>query len=64
MELQQIVHSVDVRIHHRIWDAQKHLLQTLDKAIQTFIESIVITLTIQGNVKNISNMNFTQLGIH
>ena len=64
MELQQIVHSVDVRIHHRIWDAQKHLLQTFDKAIQTFIESIVISLTIQGNVKNISNMNFTQLGIH
>ena len=47
MELQQILHSVDVRIHHRIWDAQKHLLKTLDKAIQKFIESIVISLTIQ-----------------
>ena len=47
MELQQIVHSVDVRIHHKIWDAQKHLLKTLDKAIQKFIESIVISLTIQ-----------------
>ena len=47
MELQQIVHSVDVRIHQRIWDAQKHLLQTLDKAIQKFIESIVISLTFQ-----------------
>ena len=46
LELQQIVHSVDVRIHHRIWDAQKYLLQTLDKAIQKFIESIVISLTI------------------
>ena len=47
MELQQIVHSIDVRIHHRILDAQNHLLQTLDKAIQKFIESIVISLTIQ-----------------
>ena len=47
MELQQIVHSVDVRIHHRIWDAQKHLLQTLDKAIQKFIESIAISPTIE-----------------
>ena len=47
MELQQIVHSVDVRIHHRFWDAQKHLFQTLDEAIQGFIESIVISLTIQ-----------------
>ena len=47
MELQQIVHSVDVRIHHRILDAQKHLLKTLDKAIQKFIESIVISLTSQ-----------------
>ena len=68
MELQQIVHSVDVRIHHRIWDAQKHLFQTLDqtldKANQKFIESIVISLTIQYNVKNISNMNCIQLGIH
>ena len=45
--MQQIVHSVDVRIHHRIWDAQKHLLQTLDKAFQKFIESIVISLAIQ-----------------
>ena len=64
MELQQIVHSVDVRIHHRLWDAKKHLLQTLDKANQKFIESIVISLTIQYNVKNISNMNCIQLGIH
>ena len=47
MELQQIVHSVDVRIHHRILDAQKHLHKTLDKAIQKFIESILISLTIQ-----------------
>ena len=47
MELQQIVHSVDVRIHHRIFDAQKHLLKTLDNAIQKFIESIVISLTSQ-----------------
>ena len=47
MELQQIVISVDVRIHHRIWDAQKHLLKSLDKAIQKFIDSIVISQTIQ-----------------
>ena len=47
MELQQIVHSVDVRIHHRILDAQKHLLQTLDKELKKFIKSIVISLTIQ-----------------
>ena len=47
MELQKIVHSVDVRIHHRIWDAQEHLPKTFDEAIQGFIESIVISLTIQ-----------------
>ena len=47
MELQQIVHSVVVRIHHRFLDAQKLLVQTLDKAIQKFIESIVISQTIQ-----------------
>ena len=46
-ELQQIVHSVEVRIQHSIWDAQKHLLQLLDKAIQKFIASIVISQTIQ-----------------
>ena len=27
MNLQQYVESLDVRNHHRIWDAQKHLLQ-------------------------------------
>ena len=27
--LQKFVESLDVRIHHRIWDAQKHILQTL-----------------------------------
>ena len=47
MELQEHVDSSDVRIHHIFLDAQNHLLQTLDKAIQKFIESIVISLTIQ-----------------
>ena len=47
MEFQEIVHSVDVRIHNRVWNAQKNLLQTLDKELQRFIESIVVSLTIQ-----------------
>ena len=29
MNLQQYVESLDVRNHHRIWDAQKHLLQNV-----------------------------------
>ena len=29
--LQENVYSLDVRIHHRIWDDQKHLLHTLVK---------------------------------
>ena len=25
--IEESMHSIDVRIHHRIWDVQKHLLQ-------------------------------------
>ena len=64
MELQQIVHAVDVRIHHRFLDAKKHLLQTLHNTNLRFIESILKSQTIQYTVKNISNMNYIQLGIH
>ena len=30
-KFEQKHYSLDVSIHHRIWDAQKHLLQTLVK---------------------------------
>ena len=41
-----------MRIHHRIWDAQKHLLNTLVKLEEKFIDNYVIDVTIQQNVLN------------
>ena len=36
--------------HHRICDAQKHLLHTLDKPKEKIIDNYIIKLTIQHNL--------------
>ena len=41
--------SLDVRIHHRIWDAQKHLPLALDRQKKKFSDNIIINVTIQQN---------------
>ena len=47
---QQNVHRLDVCNHHRVCDAQKHLLHTLAKLEKRFIDSYKMNLTIQHNV--------------
>ena len=42
-----------MRNHHRICDAQEHLLNTLVKLEEKFIDKYVIDVTIQQNVLNI-----------
>ena len=52
----QNVSSLDVRIHHRICDAQKHLLHTLVKQKKYIIENCIIYVTILRNVSILSNI--------
>ena len=52
LAVQQKVYSVDVRNHHRIWDAQKHLQLTLDGLKEKFIDNFIINVKIQQNVLN------------
>ena len=47
MNLQQKFLSLDVRMHHRIWDAQKHLLHTLAKLKKKTFDNQIIELTIK-----------------
>ena len=48
---------VDVRIHHRIWVAQKHLLQALSKLMEKFINRSFIDMTLQKSLYNVSHIN-------
>ena len=48
--LQQGVYSLDVRIHHRIWDAQKHILQTLITVKEKIFGCQIINLTVEWKV--------------
>ena len=50
MQSQQNFCSPDVRIHHRILDAQKHLPLKLDRQKKKFIENYMINVTIQQSV--------------
>ena len=52
LAVQQKVYSVDVRNHHRIWDAQKHLQLTLDGLKEKFIEYFIINVSIKQDVLN------------
>ena len=52
----QNVSSLDVRIHHRICDAQIHLLNTLVKQYKYIIENCIIYVTILRNVSILSNI--------
>ena len=47
LQKQENVDSLDVRIHHRIWDAKKHLLQTLNKQTEMLIENNTMGVIIQ-----------------
>ena len=50
--MQQKFLSLDVRIHHRIWDAQKHLLQTLAKLKEKTFDNQIIELTMKKTFKS------------
>ena len=56
MQSQQNDYGLDVRNHHRICDAQKHLLHTLAERKEKFIDDYMINFTIQHNVYIISNI--------
>ena len=47
LAVQQKVSSLDVRNQHRIWDAKKHLLLTLDRLKKKFVEKYIINMKIQ-----------------
>ena len=45
--LQKFVDSLDVRIHHRIWDVKKHILQTLITVKEKIFGCQIINLAIE-----------------
>ena len=53
LQSQQNVCSIDVRNHHRIWDAQKHLLLTCERQMNIFVDNSRINVIIQVNVENV-----------
>ena len=53
LQSQQNVCSIDVRNHHRIWDAQKHLLLTLLRIKEKFLPIFIMNVIIQENVENV-----------
>ena len=56
LQSQQNVNSLDVRNHHRIWDAQKHLLHTLVKLKKKIVDNKMMNVRIQENVYIVSNI--------
>ena len=50
MQWQKNVESLDVRIHHRICDDQKHLLSTLVQLKKKIIDDYEINLAIENKV--------------
>ena len=52
LNLQQMFLSLDVRIHHRILDAQKHLLHTLAKLKKKTFDYQIIELTMKKTLKS------------
>ena len=52
LQSQHNVYRLDVRNHHRICDAQKHLLHTLDKQKDKFTDNYIINWTIQHIFKS------------
>ena len=53
-------YTLHVKIHHRICDAQKHLLQTLVKRLEKLIDIYVIDLGVKGIIKNVLNINLIE----
>ena len=53
-------YTLHVKIHHRICDAQKHLLQTLVKRFEKFIDIYVIDLGVKEIIKNVLNINLIE----
>ena len=49
-----------MRIHHRICDVQKHLLQTLVKRLEKKIDIYVIDLGVKEIIKNVLNINLIE----
>ena len=52
LQSNQNVCTLDVRNHHRIWDAQKHLLVTLFRLEEKLVDKSIINVIIQKNVEN------------
>ena len=50
MQWQKDVDSLDVRIHHRICDDQKHLLSTLVQLKDKIIDTYKIILAIEDKI--------------
>ena len=63
LQIQQNVYTLDVRIHHRICDAQRRLLQTLVKRLEKLIKFDVTDLGMYEIVENVSNINCIKVRI-
>ena len=53
-------YTLHVKIHHRICDAQKHLLQTLVKRLEKLSDINVIDLGMYEIVENVLNINLIE----
>ena len=49
-------YSLDVRIHHRIWDAQKHLIHTIVKPKKEIFDNSTMNMTMRQIVSSHQNM--------
>ena len=56
MQWQQSIDSLDMRIHHRICDDQKHVLATLVQLKEKIIDTYKINLAIENKVFMVKNM--------
>ena len=56
LEVAANAYSLDVRNHHRICDAQKHLLHTLLKLKKKIIDNYMMNKRIEENVYIVSNI--------
>ena len=52
----QNLYSLDVRIHHRIWDDQKHLLHIRVKVKEKIIDYSALHLKIKGHLKRLKHL--------
>ena len=56
--MKENMHSIDVRIHHRICDAQKHLVQGKGDSMKEYINQVTSIELVSRDIKKRFQMSF------